>query len=77
VVARARLKLHRAHVRILGVLINDLRIGGRTFGGYGAYAKYEYGYGYGYGDGTEAATAPGGAPPAEKPVAAGASSRKA
>lgn len=77
VVARARLKLHRGNVRILGVLINHLKIGGKAFGGYGAYGKYEYGYGYGYGDGT-AAEAPGGAPAAEKPPAtAGASSRKA
>ena len=49
VVAKARNKIHRANVRVLGALINDLRVGGPAFGGYGAYAKYEYGYGYGYG----------------------------
>lgn len=53
VVAKARTKLQRANVRILGVLINNLRVGGRSFGGYGPYAKDEYGYGYGYGAGDE------------------------
>lgn len=52
VVAKARNKLHRANVRILGALINDLKVGRKSLGGYGPYAKYEYGYGYGYGYGT-------------------------
>ena len=53
VVAKARTKLQRANVLILGVLINNLRLGGRSFGGYGPYAKDEYGYGYGYGAGDD------------------------
>ena len=48
VVAKSRTKLQRANVRILGVLINNLRIASGPFAGYGSYAKYEYGYGYGY-----------------------------
>ena len=64
VVAKAKLKLHRARVPILGVLINDLRMGGKGILGYGPYAS-EYGYGYGYGAGKEGAAAPAGgaAPP--------------
>ena len=64
VVAKAKLKLTRAHVPILGVLINDLRIGGKVLGGYGAYAKYEYGYGYGYGEGREEEAEPASGAPA-------------
>lgn len=60
VVAKARTKLQRANVRILGVLINNLRLGGRSFGGYGPYAKDEYGYGYGYGAGNEREAEEGG-----------------
>ena len=70
VVAKARTKLQRAHVRILGVLINNLRVGG-PIGGYGSYAKYEYGYGYGYGADREADKEPSGEFPAiDPPVAA-------
>ncbi len=47
VVAKAKTKLQRANVRILGVLINNLRVGSGSFAGYGGYAKNEYGYGYG------------------------------
>ncbi len=60
VVAKARTKLQRANVLILGVLINNLRLGGRSFGGYGPYAKDEYGYGYGYGAGDDREAEEGG-----------------
>lgn len=72
VVARAKTKLQRANVRILGVLINNLKVGGKAFGGYGPYAKYEYGYGYGYGygEGREADRPPSGEFPAMTPPAA-------
>jgi len=70
VVAKARTKLQRAHVRILGVLINNLRLGGKLLGGYGQYAKYEYGYGYGYGEDREADKPSGEFPAVEKPQAA-------
>ena len=66
VVAKAKLKLQRANVRILGVLINNLRIGGKGLGGYSPYAKYEYGYGYGYGEGREPEKTPSGAFPMVK-----------
>ena len=54
VVAKARTKLQRANVKILGVLINNLRVASGSFAGYGVYAKYEYGYGYGAADESEA-----------------------
>ncbi|MFN7986217.1 MAG: polysaccharide biosynthesis tyrosine autokinase [Thermoanaerobaculia bacterium] len=54
VVAKARTKLQRANVKILGVLINNLRVASGSFAGYGSYAKYEYGYGYGAADEAEA-----------------------
>ena len=54
VVAKARTKLQRANVKILGVLINNLRVASGAFAGYGGYAKYEYGYGYGAADESEA-----------------------
>lgn len=76
VVAKAKLKLQRANVRILGVLINNLKIGGKAFGGYGPYAKYEYGYGYGYGEGREADRPPSGEFPAMTPPAAAAEAPK-
>ena len=54
VVAKARTKLQRANVKILGVLINNLRVASGSFAGYGSYAKYEYGYGYAAADEAEA-----------------------
>lgn len=51
-IIKARNRMRRGNVRILGALINNLRLGPAQKAGYGSYKGYDYGYGYGnaYGD---------------------------
>ena len=49
VVVKARNRLQQANVRVLGVVINNLRQDLPRFGGTYAYQNYDYGYGQTYG----------------------------